>query len=116
MDYTSIKVPDVEEGACLLHFSGLPNAHPKDKDRERDQAVFFSYTPNITGTEQENGGEEPQPDIDVAGSYRVCPVVELYDGLSMKLPPRPVTDPLEAKSGIRIMYVCNAPIEHWDSS
>lgn len=130
-EYTPLSVPEVEEGACLLRFSGLPGADPKDKNGavfDPKEIVFFSYKRNSTGTEQ---GRVPQSDV--AGSYREYPMAELIDAqltnALMKLPPRPASDsPPPAgstsqsaqdlpntQSRIRIMYVCQALIDLWHS-
>ncbi|KAL0632179.1 hypothetical protein Q9L58_008928 [Maublancomyces gigas] len=91
MNPETIKIPAVEEGACLLHLTGLPLV-----PRDTSKALFFSYPFNTTGTEQ--AGEE---DEKVVGSFKAWPVAELFgQPLIMKLPDGSFP---EAKTGIKII-------------
>lgn len=100
MNYEFIKVPDIEEGACLLRLSGLPLAVPRDPSN----ALFFFYPLNTTGTEQD---PEERHDINVAGSFKAWPVDGLFGGqpLTKTLP----VGPFPEETNIRVMYVYGTP-------
>lgn len=100
MNYKSIEVPVIEEGACLLRLSGLPLAPPRDSSN----ALFFFYTHNTTGTEQDPAERHA---TNVAGSFKAWPVDGLFSGqpLMMTLP----VGSFPEETGIRVMYVYGTP-------